>query len=53
VRIYHDMATMTSQTESHHALWQASRQGSRDLKKRRRDRRAPPDTARLVQAGGS
>jgi hypothetical protein len=27
------MATMNSQTESHHALWQESRQGSRDLKK--------------------
>jgi hypothetical protein len=41
------MATMNSQTESHHALWQESRQGSRDLKKkRRRDRRAPPDAAR-------
>jgi|HubBroStandDraft_3_1064219.scaffolds.fasta_scaffold946656_1 hypothetical protein len=41
------MATMNSETESHHALWQGSRQGSRDLKKkRRRDRRAPPDPAR-------
>jgi hypothetical protein len=41
------MATMNSETESHHALWQGSRQGSRYFKKkRRRDRRAPPDPAR-------